>query len=75
MLLAEKVNEFNTYYTWHKGISSLYLSIKKSLDSATTIGVGESINKVDLLRDSNKRDNIELDPIVKTVISKAEGEL
>jgi hypothetical protein len=52
------------------------LSIKRSLDGVSTIGVGKSINKVDLLRDSNERDNTELDLIVKTIISKAkEGEL
>jgi hypothetical protein len=52
------------------------LSIKRSLDSITTIDVGESINEVDLLRDSNERDNTELDLIVKIVIGKAkEGEL
>ena len=44
MLLAEKINEFNTYYTQYKGISSLYLSIKRSLDGVTTIGIGEFIN-------------------------------
>jgi hypothetical protein len=38
------------------------------------MGIGKSINKVDLLKDSNKRDNIELDPIIKTIISKAEEE-
>jgi hypothetical protein len=44
MLLVEKVDKFNTHYTQHKGISSLYLSIEKSLDSATTIGIGKSID-------------------------------
>ena len=74
--MAEKVNEFNIYYTRHKGTSSLYLFIKRSLDIVTTIGVGESINEVDLLRNSDERDNIELDSIAKTVINKAEkGEL
>ena len=76
MLLAEKVDEFNAHYTRHKGIGSLYLSIKRSLDGITTIGIGESINRVDPLRDSDKRDDTKLDPIVKTAIDKAkEAEL
>jgi hypothetical protein len=69
---VEKVNEFNIYYTRHKGINSLYLFIKKSLDNITIIDIGESINRADPLRDSDKRDNTELDPIIKTVIGKAE---
>jgi hypothetical protein len=71
MLLAEKVDEFNAYYTRHKGISSLYLSIERSLDGITIAGTGESINRADPLGDSNKRDDIELDPIIKTVIGEA----
>jgi hypothetical protein len=38
------------------------------------MGAGKSINEVDPLRDSDERDNIELDSIVKIVIGKAEEE-
>jgi hypothetical protein len=44
MLLVEKVNKFNIYYIQYKGINSLYLFIKKSLDSVTIIGISKFIN-------------------------------
>jgi hypothetical protein len=72
MLLAEKVDEFNAYYTQYKGISSLYLSIKRFLDGITTAGIGEFINRADPLRDSDERDDTKLDPIVEIAIGEAE---
>jgi hypothetical protein len=44
MLLIKKINKFNIYYTQYKSINSLYLSIKRSLNNITTIGISESIN-------------------------------
>jgi hypothetical protein len=66
MGLVNKVDYFNIYYTRYKGIGNLYIFIEKNIVRATIIRVTESINIVDLLRNSNKRDNIELDLTVKT---------
>jgi hypothetical protein len=69
MGLVNKVDYFNIYYTRYKGVGNLYIFIKENIVRATITRVIKSINIVDLLGNSNKRDNIKLDLIVETGIN------